>query len=68
VKLEDVPDRRDGRDGLTRDAQDLVGHHRHRPRRLRGLAHRNGVPYEIERVVCSRCGLIVERTLRRAHV
>ena len=59
--------RRADSDGLTPEAADLVGHHRHRPRRLRALVHRNGVPYEIERVVCSRCSaVIVERTLRRA--
>ena len=39
----------------------------HRPRTLLALAHRNGIPYELERVVCSRCGMVLEeRTLRRA--
>jgi superfamily II helicase len=46
----------------------LLGHHRHRPRRLHALARRNGIPYEIERVVCSKCAeVILERTLRRAE-
>jgi hypothetical protein len=52
-----------------RDTPDvLLGHHRHRPRRQHALARRNGVPYEVERVVCSKCAeVIVERPLRRAE-
>src|SRR5215213_880275 len=46
----------------------LLGHHRHRPRRLHTLACRNGVPYQVERVVCSKCAeVFVERRLRRAE-
>jgi hypothetical protein len=44
------------------------GHHRHRPRLLHALSLRDGVPYEIERVVCSTCGAVIaERTIRRAE-
>jgi hypothetical protein len=36
-------------------------------RRFRALAHRDGVPYELERVVCSKCAAVIaERTVRRA--
>jgi len=52
---------------LSNEAPEVVGHHRHRPRRFRALAHRDGVPYEIERVVCSKCAAVIaERTVRRA--
>lgn len=47
---------------------ELTGHHRHLPRRLPAVTHRGGVPYEVERVVCTRCDeTLAERTLRRAE-
>jgi hypothetical protein len=56
------------RPALSDKPPEVVGHHRHRPRRLRVLAHREGVPYEIERVVCSKCAAVIaERTVRRAE-
>ena len=63
----------DGGDSRARDepravADAVRGHHRHRPRRLRALAYRNGIPYEIERIVCSSCArILAERPLGRAQ-
>lgn len=54
-------------DGSNRPAE-VDGHHRHNPRRLHTLSRRGGVPYEVERIVCTRCAeTLAERPLRRAE-
>ena len=41
--------------------------HRHKAATLHVLAQRRGIPYELERKVCSACGRILEeRPLKRA--
>lgn len=41
--------------------------HRHTAVAVHALRPRSGVPYEVERVVCSTCGRVLqERPLRRA--
>jgi NMD protein affecting ribosome stability and mRNA decay len=41
--------------------------HRHKAVRTRFLAQRAGIPYEMERVLCSECSRVLEeRALRRA--
>jgi hypothetical protein len=41
--------------------------HRHRAATLHVLAQRRGIPYELERKVCSACGRVLdERPLKRA--
>jgi hypothetical protein len=41
--------------------------HRHKPARTFELRQREGVPYEVERVVCTDCHRVLEeRPLRRA--
>jgi hypothetical protein len=41
--------------------------HRHRAVRSHAISQRSGVPYEVARVVCATCGLLLdERPLRRA--
>ena len=42
--------------------------HQHLPRKVHALAHRGGIPYEVERTVCSSCGQVIEeRSIRRAE-
>jgi ribosomal protein L37E len=41
--------------------------HRHTEVRMHVLLQRLGIPYEVERIVCSACGQVLdERPLRRA--
>jgi hypothetical protein len=41
--------------------------HRHRPVSIHVVVRRDGIPYELERIVCSACDrLLAERPLRRA--
>jgi RNase P subunit RPR2 len=41
--------------------------HRHEARTLRAIAQKGGVPYELERTVCTQCSRVLEeRQLRRA--
>jgi hypothetical protein len=47
--------------------QSPAARHRHRAATLHVLAQRRGIPYELERKVCSACGRVLdERPLRRA--
>ena len=42
--------------------------HQHRPRTFHALAQSGGIPYEVERTVCSSCGQVIEeRSIRRAE-
>jgi hypothetical protein len=50
-----------------RDTDQTLKHHRHEARTLRAIGRQSGVPYELERTVCTRCSLVLdERRLRRA--
>jgi hypothetical protein len=41
--------------------------HRHHPVTIHVVGSRNGVPYELERQICSECSRVLdERTVRRA--
>jgi hypothetical protein len=47
--------------------QSQAGRHRHKAVTLHVLAQRRGIPYELERKVCSACSRVLEeRPLKRA--
>jgi hypothetical protein len=49
------------------DIQKRRSLHRHRPVTVHVLDRRSGVPYEVERQVCSECSRVLdERLLKRA--
>jgi hypothetical protein len=52
---------------MVRELRSRRNRHRHREVTVHALGQREGVPYELERVVCSTCGRVLnERPLRRA--
>ena len=52
---------------MDTDIQKRRSLHRHRPVTMHVLDQRSGVPYELERRVCSECSRVLdERLLKRA--